>query len=154
MYCIELCDDVIKWKHFPRYWPFVQGIHQLPVNSPHKGQWRRGLMCFFDLRLNKRLSKQSWGWWIETPSRSLWRHCDGHVDFTASGTCVVCAQLPLSLICINLIWLTNESQNTRWDAPARSLWHHQPPSFLDCNTCSVMDDFTRTYFKIYTVTHK
>ena len=28
----------------------------------------------FDLRLNKRLSKQSWGWWFETPSRSLWRH--------------------------------------------------------------------------------
>ena len=30
--------DVIKWKHFPRYWPFVRGIHRLPVNSPHKGQ--------------------------------------------------------------------------------------------------------------------
>ena len=29
---------------------------------------------FFDLRLNKRLSKQSWGWWLETPSGSLWRH--------------------------------------------------------------------------------
>ena len=33
-------DDVIKWKHFPRYWPFVQGIHRSPVNSLHKGQWR------------------------------------------------------------------------------------------------------------------
>ena len=33
-------DDVIKWKHFPRYWPFVRGIHRPPVNSPHKGQWR------------------------------------------------------------------------------------------------------------------
>ena len=32
-------DDVIKWKHFPRYWPFVRGIHRSPVNSPHKGQW-------------------------------------------------------------------------------------------------------------------
>ena len=31
-------DDVIKWKHFPRYWPFVRGIHRPPVNSPHKGQ--------------------------------------------------------------------------------------------------------------------
>ena len=37
-------DDVIKWKHFPRYWPFVQGIHRSPVNSPHKGQWRGALM--------------------------------------------------------------------------------------------------------------
>ena len=37
-------DDVIKWRHFPRYWPFVRGIHRSPVNSPHKGQWRGTLM--------------------------------------------------------------------------------------------------------------
>ena len=37
-------DDVIKWKHFSRYWPFVLGIHRSPVNSPHKGQWRGALM--------------------------------------------------------------------------------------------------------------
>ena len=37
-------DDVIKWKHFPRYWPFVRGIHQSPVNSPHKGHWCGALM--------------------------------------------------------------------------------------------------------------
>ena len=37
-------DDVIKWKHFPRYWSFVRGIHRSPVNSPHKGQWRGALI--------------------------------------------------------------------------------------------------------------
>ena len=37
-------DDVTKWKNFPRYWPFVRGIHRSPVNSPHKGQWRGALM--------------------------------------------------------------------------------------------------------------
>ena len=37
-------DEVIKRKHFPRYWPFVRGIHRSPVNSPHKGQRRRALM--------------------------------------------------------------------------------------------------------------
>ena len=37
-------DDVIKWKHFPRNWSFVRGIHWSPVNSPHKGQWRGALM--------------------------------------------------------------------------------------------------------------
>ena len=37
-------DDVIKWKHFPRYCPFVRGIHRSPVHSPHKGQWRGALM--------------------------------------------------------------------------------------------------------------
>ena len=36
--------DVIKWKHCPRYWPFVWGIHRSPVNSPHKGQWRGALI--------------------------------------------------------------------------------------------------------------
>ena len=40
-------DDVIKWKHFPRYWPFERGIHRSPVNSPHKGQWRGALMFSF-----------------------------------------------------------------------------------------------------------
>ena len=40
-----LHDDVIKWKHFPRNWPFVRGIHRSPVNSPHKGQ-RRGALMF------------------------------------------------------------------------------------------------------------
>ena len=37
-------DDVINWKHCPRYWPFVRGFHRSPVNSPHKGQWRGALM--------------------------------------------------------------------------------------------------------------
>ena len=37
-------DDVIKWKHFPRYWPYVRGFHRPPVNSPQKGQWHGALM--------------------------------------------------------------------------------------------------------------
>ena len=37
-------NDVIKWKHIPRYWPFVRGIHRSAVNSPHKGQCRGALM--------------------------------------------------------------------------------------------------------------
>ena len=44
-HCFDLLpDDVIKWKPFPGYWPFVRGIHRSPVNSPHKGQWRGALM--------------------------------------------------------------------------------------------------------------
>ena len=42
--CCFFHDNVIKWKYFPRYWPFVRGIHRSPVNSPHKGQWRGALM--------------------------------------------------------------------------------------------------------------
>ena len=43
---------------------------------PSQGPVTRNLDYFFDLRLNKRLDKQSRGWWFETPSRSLWRQCN------------------------------------------------------------------------------
>ena len=42
---LSVChNDVIKWQHFPRYWPFVLGTHRSPVHSPHKGRWRGALM--------------------------------------------------------------------------------------------------------------
>ena len=56
--------------------PFVRGIHRSPVSSPHKSQWRGALVFSLISALTKRLSKQSWGWWFETPSRSIWRHCN------------------------------------------------------------------------------
>ena len=40
----DVHDDVIKWKNFPHYWPFVRGIHRSLVNSPHKDQWRGALL--------------------------------------------------------------------------------------------------------------
>ena len=59
----------------PRYWE----IHRSPVNSPRKGQCgefpAQGAVTRICV-LNKRLSKQSWGWWFETPPRSLWRNCN------------------------------------------------------------------------------
>ena len=54
-----------------------------PGNLPVTGEFpaqrpvARSFHMFFYLRLNKRLSKQSWGWWFETPSLSLWRHRSG-----------------------------------------------------------------------------
>ena len=59
---ILIHDDVIKWKQFP-----VLG--EFPAQRP----MTRSFDVFFDLRLNKPLSKQSWGWWFETLSRPLWR---------------------------------------------------------------------------------
>ena len=47
-----------------------------PGEFPTQRPVTRSFYVFFDLRLNKRLSKQSWGWWFETPSWSLWRHCN------------------------------------------------------------------------------
>ena len=37
-------DNIIKWKQFPRFWPFVRGNHRSAVGGPHKGQWRGALM--------------------------------------------------------------------------------------------------------------
>ena len=70
-------DDVIKLKHFPRYWPFVREIHLSPVkNSPHKRPVTCNFDISFDQRLNKRLNKRSRRRWFETPERELWRHCN------------------------------------------------------------------------------
>ena len=67
-------NDVIKWKHFPRYWPFVRGIHRCPVNSPHKGQWRGALMfSLICARIN--------GWVNNREAGDLRRH-GAHHDVT------------------------------------------------------------------------
>ena len=62
--------DVIKWKHFLPYWHFVTG--EFPAQRPV--MW--SFDVFFNLCPNKRLSKQSWGWWFEMQSHPLWRHCN------------------------------------------------------------------------------
>ena len=67
-------DDIIKWKHFPHYWPFVWGIHQSPMNSLHKGQWPGALMLSSICTWTN--GKQLWCRWFETHSRPLWRHCN------------------------------------------------------------------------------
>ena len=66
------------WRHQ------MEAISALPAlcagNSPVSGEFpaqrpvTRSFDVFFDLRLNERLSKQSWGWWLETQSHPLWRH--------------------------------------------------------------------------------
>ena len=65
-------DDVIKWKHIPRYWPFVRGIRRSPVNSPHKGQWHGALMFHLScVWIN--------GWVNNREAGDLRRH-HGHYD--------------------------------------------------------------------------
>ena len=52
--CLSIIhDDVIKWKHFPHYWPFVRGIHRSPMISAHKGQ-SRGVLMFSLIWVNNR----------------------------------------------------------------------------------------------------
>ena len=76
-------DDVINWKHFPRYWPFVRGIHRSPVNSRRKGQWRGALMfCMICAWIN--------GWVNPREAADLRLH-RAHYDVTVmiSGAIIV-----------------------------------------------------------------
>ena len=78
------------WRH--QMETFSASLAICAGNSPFAGEFpaqrpvTRSFDVFFDLRLNERLSKQSWGWWFETRSRPLWRHCNGN------SLSVVCAK--------------------------------------------------------------
>ena len=85
-------DDVIKWKHFPRYWPFVRGIHRWPVvrgihrwpmDSPHEGQWRGALMLSFNCAWTN-------GWAKNRDTGDLRRLCALY-DATAMSAPVACS---------------------------------------------------------------
>ena len=78
--CIGIVSGAAWWRH--QIETFSALLALCAGNSPVTGEFptqrpvTRTFDVFFDLRLNNRLSKQSWGWWFETPSCSLWRHCN------------------------------------------------------------------------------
>ena len=73
------------------------GPRWIPPQRPVK----RSFDVFFDLRLNKRLSKQSWGWWFETLSNPLWRHsnaiCHGS-SMTSLSVYTVQMQMQMAIL--------------------------------------------------------
>ena len=93
-------DDVIKWKNFPRYWPFVRGIHRSPVNSPHKGQWRRALM--FSL-----ICARIYGWVNNREAGDLSRH-RAHYDVIVMWNLTLHALKSVGSIDISLQWRHHE----------------------------------------------
>ena len=68
------------WRHemetFSALLAICAGNSSVTGEFPTQRPVARSFDVFFYLRLNKRLSKQSWGWWFETLSGSLWRHCN------------------------------------------------------------------------------
>ena len=89
-----LHDDVIKWKHFPRNWPFVREIHRSPVNFPHKGQWRGALM--FSL---------IYAWindWVNIHEAGDLRRQHGHYDVIVMITIMKSRELPWCQFYYNL----------------------------------------------------
>ena len=95
-------DDVIKWKHFPLYWPFLRGIHGAPVNSPHKGQWRGALMfSLICARIN--------GWVNNGEAGNLRRH-RAHYDVI-----VIFTHVAFELLCFAVVrfWLILHGRTSR-----------------------------------------
>ena len=82
---ISIIGSIGWWRHQMETFSALLAI--CGGNSPVTGEFpaqrpvSRGFDVFFDLRPNKRLSKQSWGWWFETPSRPLWRHRNKWLGF-------------------------------------------------------------------------
>ena len=74
------------WRHqmetFSALLAICAGNSPVPGEFPAQRPVTRSFDVFFDLRLNKRLGIQSWGWWFETLSRPSWRHCN-----VRSGDC-------------------------------------------------------------------
>ena len=79
------------WRHqmetFSALLALCAGKSSVTSEFPTQRPVTRSFDVFFDLRLNKRLSKQSWSWWFETPSRSLWRHCNVRKSMLSITTC-------------------------------------------------------------------
>ena len=71
-------ESLSWWRHqmetFSALLAICAGNSPVPGEFPAQRPVTRSFDVFFDLRLNKRLSKQPWGWWFETPAWSLWRH--------------------------------------------------------------------------------
>ena len=71
------------WRHqmetFSASLAICTGNSPVPGEFPTQRPVTRSFHVFFDLGLNKALSKQSWGWWFETLSHPLWRHCNGEM---------------------------------------------------------------------------
>ena len=75
-----LHEDEINWKL-----AICAGNSPVTGEFPSQRPVTRSFGVFFGLRLNKRLSKQSRGWWFETPSRSLWCHSNDLLILIALG---------------------------------------------------------------------
>ena len=73
-WCGDIHDDVIKWKHFPRHWPFVIG--ELPAQKVSDAE----LWCFLWSAPEPTVGKQWRRRWFEMPSPSLWRYSKDHPD--------------------------------------------------------------------------
>ena len=111
------CNDLLLswWRH--QMETFSGLLALCARNSPVSGEFpsqrpvTRSFDVFFDLRLNRRLSKQSWGWWLETPSGLLWSHCN---DFFQTATMSQGRGLAFGSWMVLLALITGKQFQLRW----------------------------------------
>ena len=107
-----------RWSRFPwgrhqmetfsAYLAICAGNSSVTGEFPAQRPVTRSFDVFFDLRLKKWLSKQWWGWWSETPSRPLWRHCNGNIQHIETRTkWQPFSILQILLSCVPGTWITN-----------------------------------------------
>ena len=146
---MDIIPDVITWwRHQMETFSALLGIYA--GNSPVLAEFptqrpvTRNFDVFFDLRLNKWLSKQSWGWWFETLPRPLWCHSNdkclvkissgyglmllGNIDELVQERCNSIANtLELRLSCTNPL-IRNDLNHCWQDIWSHmvSLYHSEP----------------------------
>ena len=129
-------NDVIKWKYFPRYWPYVREStnHQwILLKRPVTGN----VGVLLDLCLNKRWSKQSVRQWFEKPSRSLWHHCKVSTWGTDTWRTIL-----LTHVCKSYV-------GTKYDSGIMRLW-----SLIHMEIAVMLDVWYQIYASGYLAHHR
>ena len=118
---MEMCHfDYSWWRHqmetFSALLANCAGNSTVPGEFPAQKPVTQSFDVFC-LRLNKRLSKQSRGWWFETASRSLWRHCKNSFSSLSRGQTNVKVKIPNDYhICIiRQIYITLHHDLSFWN---------------------------------------
>ena len=88
-----------------RFTGYLCGEFTGPGYFPTQRPVTRSFDVFFNLRLNKRLSKQWWGWWFETLSRPLWRHRNEFGQYSKSSDTNFSSNLISEQIIVNKMGL-------------------------------------------------
>ena len=120
-YCYQP-TNVPWWRHqmetFSALLALCAGNSPVPGEFPTQRPVTRSFDVYFDLRPNKRLSKQSWGWWFGTPSRPLWRH-----RIATVGCCYTTIQCDMFLyMMLYSTTVTEIKHNQRLPSPKAPLW--------------------------------
>ena len=124
----EILPFASWWRHqmetFSTLLAICAGNSPVPGEFPAQRPVTLSFDVFFDLRLNSRLSEQCWGWWFETLSRRLWRHCNVFryryciSCFHSHGSCI----LPYQCNSVHRGWVKTTSKVKKMQGYLAKKW--------------------------------